>query len=97
MSELKWDHTQTNAGTSTKTFTNSSPVMSLQTEVVSGSPTYTVSYTVNGNDWVDVTDMTSATASAFATLAGPVYQVRTVVTGTGVVTLTGLRASYKLG
>jgi hypothetical protein len=93
--------TRTNAGSSAAIVTDfyGRPEFSLQVDVVSGSPTWTVEQTLNDPagasvNWFAHPDatMVAQTVGRQGNYAYPPRAVRLTVTGTGVVTLTLIQA-----
>lgn len=87
---------QTGAGTTDIAVPNTSSVYTIQTNV-DGTATYSVYYSLNNEDFVQVSNMASATATAIAVLGGSMATLRlTVESGSGTVTLTAAAASYDI-
>jgi len=86
-------------------YADSNYQVGLQAVVVSGTPTYTVEYTLDPildpqftaagytAAWFPTSGLSAITASATSNYAVPVYACRLNVTGTGVVRLTVLQTN----
>lgn len=100
--------TQTNTGISNPVvldYSDSNYQVGLQAVITSGTPTYTVEYTLDPildpafaaagytASWFPTSGMNAVTTSTTSNYAVPVYACRLNVTGTGVVRLTVLQTN----